>query len=439
MHSLRAALFALAMLPVAAPATAQAPVAGAATPALDPALNNAIDRLPAILAGGTALDAYFAPSFLQAIPAAQFQAITAQLIAQHGAVGAVSSRRSGPVPLSAEVVVAFARADVTVLLQTATDGQVIGLRIVNIAARNDSIERLTADIAALPGISGWGLYRIADDGSPTLLHGAGNDRPMAIGSVFKLTILGALDEEIAAGRMRWTDVVTLDRQSVPSGISIGWPDGAPVTLHTLAALMISQSDNRATDVLLHHVGRARVEAFARSRGGLSGPHAFPILSTLEATVLKNPAIGEARQRWLGGTEQERRAVLAGPAQGWTPAQVDYSAFSAGPADIDSIEWFASADSIAALLGWFGTQGSEQARAILAINPGIPAAAAGNWSYVGYKGGSEPGVIAFSLLLRARSGERFVASFSWNNAAAAVDEARFVTLASRGAELLRPAD
>lgn len=202
--------------------------------------------------------------------------------------------------------------------------------------------------------------------------------------------------------------------------------------------MISQSDNRATDILLHHVGRARVEAFARRRGGLSGPNAFPILSTLEATVLKNPALREARQRWLNGSERERRAVLAGAAQDWTPAQVDYSAFSSGPADIDHIEWFASADSIAALLGWFGTQGSEDARAILAINPGIPAAAAANWGYVGYKGGSEPGVIALSLLLRAQSGEAFVASFSWNNSVAAVDEARFATIVARGAELLRPA-
>ena len=30
-----------------------------------------------------------------------------------------------------------------------------------------------------------------------------------------------------------------------------WPRGSPVTLHTLAALMISQSDNSATDMLLH--------------------------------------------------------------------------------------------------------------------------------------------------------------------------------------------
>ncbi len=342
---------AAALAVMALPTAGIAQVPASATTSADPALDAAIARLPALLAGTVTPQDYFAPSFLQAVPAEQFRALTGQIIAQHGAPGEISARRNGPVPQSAEVTVTFERADVTMLVQTAPDGRVIGLRIVDVAARNDSIDRLAADIAALPGMTGWGLYRIEPDGGATMLHGTNAAQPMAIGSVFKLTILGALDREVAAGRMRWNDVVTLDQQSVPSGISIAWPSGAPVTLHTLATLMISQSDNRATDVLLHHVGRERVEAFARAHGGLSGPNAFPLLSTLEATVLKNPALGVTREHWLAGDEAQRRVVLAEFAGQWTPADVDWSAFSAGPADIDRIEWFASADSIAALLGW----------------------------------------------------------------------------------------
>ncbi len=430
-------LIAAALAVMALPTVGFAQSPAAATATADPALEGAIDRLPALLADTISPQDYFAPSFLQAVPADQWRAIAAQLIAQHGAPGPISSQRSGPVPRSAQVTVGFERADVTILIQTAQDEKVISLRIIDIAARNDSMERLTADIAALPGITGWGFYRIEADGRATMLHGANAALPMAIGSVFKLTILGALDAEIAAGRMRWTDVVTLDRQSVPSGISIAWPSDAPVTLHTLATLMISQSDNRATDVLLHHVGRERVEAFARTHGGLSGPHAFPLLSTLEATVLKNPALGAARVRWLEGGEARRRTVLREFAGEWTTANVDWSAFAAGPADIDRIEWFASADNIAALLGWMARSASDDARAILSVNPGIPPAAAAHWASVGYKGGSEPGVMAMSLLLRAADDQNYAVSMVWNDPSAAVDEARMAMLVARAATLLRP--
>lgn len=425
------------LLLLALPAGTGAQAQQTATPAFDPALSAAIDRLPALLAGSVAPEDYFAPSFLQAVPVEQFRSIVAQLVTQYGHPQGVTARRNGPVPYSAEVTMAFERADVTILVQTAQQGSVIGLRIVDVATRDDSFDRLTADLAALPGSVGWGLYRIADDGAATLLRGSNTAQSMAIGSVFKLTILGALDQEIAAGRMRWTDVVRLDRQSVPAGISIAWPANSPVTLHTLATLMISQSDNRATDVLMHHLGRERVEAFARAHGGLSGPNAFPLLSTLEATVLKSPRLGAPRERWLAGNETSRRSILREFADTWSPADVDWSAFSEGPADIDSIEWFGSADSVAALLGWMAQRASTETQAILSVNPGIPPATASRWSFVGYKGGSEPGVMAMSLLLRDAAGNAYAVSMAWNTMSGTVDEARMAMLATRAAALLGP--
>ena len=430
---LRSIAISLALL--ALPGTSAVHAQQVSAPSFDPALTAAIDRLPVVLAGAVPPEDYFAPTFLQLVPAGQWRAITAQLIAQHGAPGEITVRRDGPVAQSAQVIVAFQRADVSILIQTDQAGLVNTLRIVDISARDDTLERLASDLDALPGATGWGLYRIAEDGSTTMLRGANSAEPMAVGSVFKLTILGALDQEIAAGRMRWDEVIALNRQSVPSGVSLSWPDAAPVTLHTLATLMISQSDNRATDVLLHHVGRERVEAFARAHGGLSGRNAFPLLSTLEATVLKSAGIGAPRQRWLAGDEAARRAVLNEYADAWTPGDVDWSAFSEGPADIDSIEWFASADSVAALLGWMARRASAETQAILSVNSGIPPAAAARWNYVGYKGGSEPGVMAMSLLLRDQGGNAYAVSMAWNNASGAVDEARMTMLAARAATLL----
>lgn len=406
-----------------------------ATPAPEDALAAMVSRLPALMADGAALDAAFSPEFFAAVPRDRLATVFAALRAQHGAPQSIGVLRRGPGANGGTVTVQFERADVTVNLAVDASGRIAGLRITDVVTRGDSIERLTAELAGLPGGVGWGLYRLRDGAEPQQIAGGRDTEHLAIGSSFKLAVLAALDEEITAGRMRWSDTITLNRRSVPSGILQDWPEGTPLTLQSAAQLMIAISDNTATDLLIRHIGRERIEAFARRHGGLSGTMAFPLLTTIEATVLKNPALGPARTAWLSGTEQQRRGVLIRHADLFVPANVDYSAF-ARPADIDRIEWFASADSMAALLSWYAYRASDTARAIIAVNPGIPAGNASQWAYAGFKGGSEPGVMAMNLLLRDPAGGTFAIVMAWNNANASVEESRLAALAARAAALLR---
>jgi len=69
----------------------------------------------------------------------------------------------------------------------------------------------------------------------------------------------------------------------------------------------------------------------------------------------------------------------------------------------------------------------EARGILSINPGI-GRSTGNaqWTYIGYKGGSEPGVIAMAFLLQGKDGW-YAISGGWNNPSAAVEDTRFTSL------------
>jgi hypothetical protein len=75
-----------------------------------------------------------------------------------------------------------------------------------------------------------------------------------------------------------------------------------------------------------------------------------------------------------------------------------------PRDIDTLEWFASAADVcrafAALAAKADVPAAAPALRALALNPGV-SIDRGAFTYVGFKGGSEPGVLTTSWLLRRR--------------------------------------
>src|SRR5262249_45500007 len=112
------------------------------------------------------------------------------------------------------------------------------------------------------------------------VHTLNPDEPLAIGSTFKLYILGALAEEVAAGRARWDEPLAIkdDLTSLPSGQMQLETEGVEFPISRFADLMISISDNTAADHLLDRVGRARVEAYM-SRLNPDAARNLPFLST----------------------------------------------------------------------------------------------------------------------------------------------------------------
>ena len=373
----------------------------------------------------------FSPAFLAAVPAAQVNAISQQLKGQLGAARKVakieaSSATAGVVFLDFEKGVLQLRMNIG----ASAPHPIEGLLVTGTQTKGDSLAAVAAELKRLPGQTSFAVARLGD-GAPVTTVGHEAARPLAIGSTFKLFLLAELSRSIKAGERSWGDVVKLDRRSLPSGFLQSWPEGAPMTLYTLAALMISQSDNTATDTLLHVLGRERVEQLLPALGLKAPERNRPFLSTFEAFALKaaDPAA------WAGADEAKRRALLADYAK-LGPSQIALEKLSGGPKRIDSIEWFASADDLVRTMDWLRLNGGKEAIDILAINPGIGSAAASNVAYLGYKGGSETGVMNMTFLVRGKSGQWYAVSGGWNDARAAVDENRFVGLMRRAVSLLR---
>lgn len=405
----------------------RAPVPAAAQSPLDQRANDVI----AVLRGQADLPNVFTAGFLAQVPPQQLAAVAQQLTAQYGAVRDVESVAASS-PSTATVRFTFERAVVIMSLQieAATPHRIAGLNVTGSEPiGGDSAEIILGELRRLPGLVNFQIARLGGD-APMVVTQLEPDRPLAIGSSFKLIILAELSRQVQAGQHRWNEVVPIDRHSLPSGVLQDFPLGSPVTLHTLASLMISRSDNTATDILLRLAGRENVERMDLSQAARNRP----MLSTIELFQLK--ASAEARTAWLAADEAGRRRILREQEARGGPSVEISQLFAAGPVAIDTVEWFATAADMARVMDWLRLNADETAKAVLAIGPGMAADAAGAFSYVGFKGGSEPGVINLTYLIRNNAGVWHVVTGGWNNAAAPVDEAAFHALMTRAARLVR---
>ncbi len=401
-------------------------------------LRQRIAELIPVLNGGGDLAATFDPTFLAAVPAAQFRAITAQLGSSLGQ--ALSVGPTEPVDANQAVVTVryeHGAARVGVAVSPTTPGRVIGLRVLSAGPEEATLGAVIEAIHALPGQTNFALADLGD-GAPRVALGLQPDQPLALGSAFKLVVLATLVQDIEAGRRHWDDAVTLDGTERPAGGYNHSPAGTRVPLRELARQMISISDNSATDILIDTLGRERIEAMQATVGWAHPERNRPWLMTIELFKLKGSGGGTLGVRYLAADVAGRRALLAGEVAHMPGSAIGPLFADGRPVRIGELEWFASAADLVRVMDWLRRHSESgpgaEARTILAINPLIPPQIAGRYAYVGFKGGSEPGVIDLTLLLRTRGGQWRVLTAGWNNPVAAVDQTRLILLVSHAAEL-----
>ena len=377
----------------------------------------------------------FDENFRNAVPPAQFRALAAQVRAQQGKPLAVESI----VPQNANSATLGIRFEksigtVNLALENSPPHRIAGLLLTGFEAAGETVSEVLAAVDALPGRQGVLIQKLEAGNQPPIAA-LDPDGRYAIASAFKLYILAELDRAVQAGERKWSDVVTLGPKSHPSGISQNWPDGSPTTLHTLATLMISISDNSATDTLIRVIGQDRLAAMVKGAGHHRPDHLRPFLMTRQASALKMPVHADLRTRFLSAGPTERERLLAEFDKDLTLDSLDSRLLTSKPNFIDQLEWFATPRDMVSLLAYLNSNAGPETLAILAINPGIGQDAARKWSYFGYKGGSEPGVLSYNFLLRSKAGDSYAISVNWNNAEQSLQESELLGLATRLVNLL----
>jgi beta-lactamase class A len=375
------------------------------------------DQVVALINGEIEPEAVFSESFLAAIPAEQFKMISQQLKSQFGAavsVETLASSNATRAALAIRMERAVARGAIAVT--PGDENRISELLFQSFEPTGDNLAKIEGDLAALDGQVSWWFGPL--DSSTPPLTSSDADQQMPIGSTFKLYVLATLAREIAEGSRSWSDQVRLEGvRSFPSGMMQNWPENAPATLHTLASLMISISDNTATDRLVDELGREAILETLLASGHSQPELNDPFLKTRELFLLKSGP--EARLRaYLNAPSEVKSQSLNGIEDIPIPASQVEAAFAGPPIALD-VEWFASANDITNLMRFMRRAADKEAFAIMAINPSIPANLKNNWGYVGYKGGSEPGVLNLSWLLQDGTGQDHALILSWRD-----DDKRF---------------
>lgn len=428
------ALIAFLLLVVGAPVAAQTPPPPPAAVA-DASLTARANELVGLIAGTGDFQAYFSPAFHAALPKDKWDAVAAQLAAQLGKPLAVESVT--PVsPYTAMLRIKFERgiANAQIAVDPVAPHQVVGLLFTGVELAGDSFDKVVADFKALPGGSGFGVY-VLGGATPTLIAGLDADQAAPLGSAFKLWVLGELARSVSAGERQWADVVPVGAPSLPSGMTQSWPAASPVTLQTLATLMISISDNTATDTLVTLEG-TKLDGFVAMAGS---PGLAPMLTTRQMFAIKSTPNADLAKAWAATpAPAARRTLLTANAARLATTTVDPSMFAGKPVAIDTLEWFASPLDTSKVLDWLRVKGGTTALAIMAVNPGVDQGTRAKFDYFGFKGGSEPGVITLNFLVKRKDGRWLAVAGNWHRSDAGVDTTTFGQLMTRALTLVADA-
>lgn len=296
-------------------------------------------------------------------------------------------------------------------------------------------------LSALGPNVGFLAASVASDGTCHPVHEVAPTTARPTGSQFKLFVLGALAEGIAAGELGWDHTLTVTEDTMSLGNGEGSlqaaSPGTTVSVEEAATKMIELSDNTAADMLIGLVGREAVEAQAE-RWMADASANRPFLTTRQMLLLHYvPGLADS---YLATPRDQRAAFLAASVDPRPIADVGLG-FTTEPRYIDEIEWFASPGDVCRAFAGLQELSRDPDLAPLSTalsrRPAIELDPA-DWPTIWYKGGSEAGVLTLGWLATTRGGDTYVVEAMVSNPDEALAEdaiTDLVTLAEDAFALL----
>lgn len=358
---------------------------------------------------------HFAEGFRQQIPEAYFKSLTADIVEATGTCETsvpVSTAASGG---SFEFVSLTSRL-AKIRFSIDSDELINGFLIEGVSFP-DIVINSWDDFEAVAAQQSGALSATLEvfGGSKENYQG---DLMQPLGSGFKLYVLGELADSVAKGNFSWSDSFPINNgwKSLPSGVMHTWDEGAMVSLYDYAEYMMKISDNTATDHLIYLLGRDSVESQLVEMGNDFVSLNTPFLTTAEMFKIKWAAPVSTIDSYVLGDSYVRSQILNDEISNIPLNKVGTNGVSmSSPSFIDTIEWFGSTDSLCRAMSSLKDKSSSEVLKALSQNvPNVDLSSSSHWEYGGYKGGSEPGVLTMTYLLKSKSGQWGCLSLAWHN-------------------------
>ncbi|QDO87737.1 serine hydrolase [Ornithinimicrobium ciconiae] len=344
----------------------------------------------------------FSTDFLEAVPADQIEPVLTQFrggpALTLSAVGEVQERGDGAYGVELTLT---GEQPLRLSLGVDADGLIDALLIQPGPPQNlpelGSWEELDEEFSALGGTTAVFVGEVSAGRCTTVHASEAAQEPTPSGSVFKLIVLTAVADAVANGELAWDDELTLTApvKSLPSGELQDRPDGSTLSVREAATLMISISDNTATDLLMETIGPERLAAVMDSV--VEEPERRAPLLTTQQFFLLGWDAPDVRAQWADADPAERTALLEQLPQDLSGLRANPFSVS-DPAWQDGVGWFLTGAEICTLHAMLQQQAQGEAgeplRQILSANPGLPRPDGAR--YQAFKGGSAPGVLAYTF-------------------------------------------
>lgn len=368
--------------------------------------------LPALQEQMIAIDQLFTEAFIKTAGRQEIESLLREVGRRNGHAMSVRMKRIIG-PYQAEIEFRFpkqVKVPATMAIERTPPHRITGLLFKPAQADNQSLDSLLQALKNQAGSTAVLIRRLSPAPEANILAWEEN-AILSIGSSFKLIVLAALVDAVQAKELRWSDVIQTREEwrSLPIGWLQDWPAGSPVTMHTLAMLMMNHSDNTATDHLIHAIGRERIEAMQRKLGFKHPERNQPLLCTGDLFRLKLICTDEQREAYFRLDEAGRRRWLKETSP---TLSLKHPQPLAQPLAIDRLGWFASTADLCRVLDWIRQQ--PNALAILQHSRPFDVDPK-SWPLVGFKGGAETGVLNYSLLLQSYKKTWYALSVTRNHA------------------------
>ena len=379
------------LLPQVALATEPVPAAGPALELRTLALcRNEFDHL-----------SWFHPSYLQGQDLASVKALFAHRLRLYGPCKRVE-RESGEGWV-------FHYRTAALPLRLYLEGELIsGVIFDRPRPHNDAFSAIDLELQALPGDKAALVER--QDGKR--LYSLAPEHPLAIGTSARLFVLQALVRSVEAGVLRWDGVTALRAEwlTVPGGLLGSWPAGTPVTLSTVALLMLGRDDPNAFDQLLAVVGREKVEPLA--------PGNEPFLAVGEVFRLHGAVAAKEAEVFAMMKPTQRRTYLPK----LLAAPLDGRDLAGPPRDLLRLTWTATLPTLCKAL--------RQVKGKTAVL--VP----GSSDVSAEVQGTSAGVYQHTALVEAPGGGLVCIAATWNRVEGELDGRLLGSLVARMSELVR---